>query len=72
MSHTNAGAVEFTMDSQLRRCFVLNGGPPVPCTAVRYTGQRTILAGAGRVDLNVDARTCWMWAHSRVPRRAAL
>jgi hypothetical protein len=34
MSHTKPGAVELTIDSQLRRCLVLNGG----AAAAAFTG----------------------------------
>jgi len=72
MSHTKPGAVELTIDSQLRRCLVLNGGAPEPCMSIRYTRQCVILASAEHAGVRVDARACAVWSYARIPRRAAL
>lgn len=78
MSHTNPGVVaphervELTIDGQLRRCFVLDGGAPEPCTSMRYTRQCAILTSAEHAGVRVDARACAVWSYTRIPRRAAL
>lgn len=78
MSQSKPGAialherVEFTFDSQLRRCFTLDGGAPEPCTSLRYTRECAILTGAEHAGARVDARACAVWSYTRIPRRAAL